>query len=110
MILALRQGGYTLVMRHANSPEQPPDKDAADPENDKMERQLDPIGRQAAKMLGASIRALDVPIDGAHLGTLAGQCRRDSTSIAQQVMLRLTRPHHNCLLAFHASDHGDPFG
>jgi hypothetical protein len=66
-----------------------------------------PVGHDLS---GGLLSALDVPIDGAHLGTLAGQRRRDSTSIAQQVMVRLTRPHHNSLLAFHASDHGDPFG
>ena len=37
----LRHGGYVLVMRHASSPANPPDKSAADPENVALERQLD---------------------------------------------------------------------
>jgi phosphohistidine phosphatase SixA len=62
LIVALRQTGYTLVVRHASAPETSPDKAAADPENANLERQLDSTGRQQAKMLGVTLRALDVPI------------------------------------------------
>lgn len=59
---ALRQGGYVLVIRHANSPAQPPAKELADPENVKLERQLDSAGRDAARGLGEAMKALHIPI------------------------------------------------
>lgn len=59
---ALRQGGYVLVMRHANAPAQPPEKAAADPENVKLERQLDTAGRDSARAMGEAIKALRLPI------------------------------------------------
>ena len=62
LIVALRQTGYTLVVRHANAPETTPDKAGADADNANLERQLDSTGRQQAKMLGVALRALDVPI------------------------------------------------
>ncbi|HLG89315.1 MAG TPA: histidine phosphatase family protein [Alphaproteobacteria bacterium] len=62
LIVGLRQTGYTLVVRHASAPETTPDKAAADPENVNLERQLDANGREQAKMLGVTLRALDVPI------------------------------------------------
>ena len=62
LINGLRQGGFVLVMRHANSPAQPPAKGAADPENVKLERQLDQTGRADAQKLGAAMRALRIPV------------------------------------------------
>jgi phosphohistidine phosphatase SixA len=62
LVNALRHGGYVLVIRHANSPAQAPDKAAADPENVKLERQLDAAGRDAARGLGAAVKMLRVPI------------------------------------------------
>jgi phosphohistidine phosphatase SixA len=59
---ALRQGGYVLVMRHANSPAQPPDKKDADAANVKLERQLDAAGREAARSMGEAVKALRIPI------------------------------------------------
>jgi len=59
---ALRQGGYVLVMRHANSPAQPPDKADADAANMKLERQLDAAGREAARSMGEAVKALRIPI------------------------------------------------
>ena len=59
---ALRQGGYVLVMRHANSPAQPPDKKDADAANVKLERQLDAAGRDAARSMGEAVKALRIPI------------------------------------------------
>lgn len=59
---ALRQGGYVLVMRHANSPAQPPDKAAADPENVKLERQLDSAGRDTARAMGEALKASRIPV------------------------------------------------
>jgi phosphohistidine phosphatase SixA len=58
----LRKGGYVLVMRHANSPAMPPAKAQADPENVKLERQLDQMGRDTAKAMGESFKRLRIPV------------------------------------------------
>lgn len=58
----LRHGGYVLVMRHASSPADPPDKAMADPENTADERQLDDNGRASARAMGEALRALHVPV------------------------------------------------
>ena len=59
---ALKQGGFVLVMRHANSPAQPPAKADADPKNAKLERQLDTIGRDTARAMGEAVKSLRIPI------------------------------------------------
>jgi phosphohistidine phosphatase SixA len=59
---ALKQGGYVLVMRHANSPAQPPAKAAADARNIKLERELDSTGRDTARAMGAAVKALRIPV------------------------------------------------
>jgi hypothetical protein len=46
LVKALRQGGYVIVMRHASSPRQEPDKKTANPDNLAFERQLDQTGRK----------------------------------------------------------------
>ena len=58
----LRHGGYVLVMRHASSPPNPPDKSAADPENVTLERQLDENGRMTAEAMGRAFKALHIPV------------------------------------------------
>lgn len=62
LVNALRQGGYVLVMRHANSPAQPPDRRAADPKNVKLERQLDQTGRDTARAMGEAVKRLRIPV------------------------------------------------
>jgi len=62
LVQALRHGGYVLVMRHASSPFTAPTKDTADPENTRLERQLDEPGRKAAHDMGVAIKQLGVPI------------------------------------------------
>jgi phosphohistidine phosphatase SixA len=59
---ALRAGGYVIVMRHASSPRQPPGKDAANPDNMALERQLDEAGRASATAMGEALRRLKIPI------------------------------------------------
>ena len=44
LVAALRQAGYVLLVRHASSPRTPPTAGEADPENAKLERQLDETG------------------------------------------------------------------
>jgi len=60
MVNALRAGGNVIVMRHASSPSQIPDK--PNPDNVPPERQLDEKGRAAATAMGASLRRLKIPI------------------------------------------------
>ena len=59
---ALRQGGLVLLVRHASAPRETPTKEAANPDNPTLERQLDEKGRRGATALGEAIRALKIPI------------------------------------------------
>jgi len=58
----LRHGGYVLVMRHASSPTNLPDKSAADPGNVGLERQLDEKGRSTAEAMGRAFKAAHIPV------------------------------------------------
>ena len=62
LVAALRQGGYVLVMRHTSSPPARPAKEAADPENTNRERQLDQVGRDTARAMGAAFKTLGIPV------------------------------------------------
>jgi phosphohistidine phosphatase SixA len=62
LVQALRKGGYVIVMRHASSPREAPEKSAANPDNTKPERQLDAEGRATATAMGKAIRELKIPI------------------------------------------------
>lgn len=62
LVKALRQGGYVIVMRHASSPREVPDKQTANPDNVKPERQLDETGRETAAAMGKALRDLKIPI------------------------------------------------
>jgi phosphohistidine phosphatase SixA len=59
---SLQSGGYVIVMRHASSPQTPPTKDAADPDNQNDERQLDAAGKASAQSMGAALRRLHIPV------------------------------------------------
>jgi len=59
---ALQQGGYVIVMRHASSPREAPNKPEANPDNPKAERQLDAEGRATATAMGTALRQLRIPI------------------------------------------------
>lgn len=59
---ALRKGGYVILMRHASSPREVPDKSKANPDNTKPERQLDAEGRSTATAMGKALRDLKIPI------------------------------------------------
>jgi phosphohistidine phosphatase SixA len=58
----LRAGGYVLVMRHAESPLRRPSVLDAAPDNRRRERQLDAAGKASARVVGAGLRAFDIPI------------------------------------------------
>jgi len=62
LVKALQQGGYVIVMRHASSPREVPDKQSANPDNVKPERQLDPEGRATATAMGKALRDLKIPV------------------------------------------------
>lgn len=62
LVTALREGGYVIVMRHASSPAMPPDKAHANPDNVKVERQLDAAGRDGATAMGNALRRLKIPV------------------------------------------------
>jgi len=62
LVQALQRGGYVIVMRHASSPQTPPTKENADPQNTNLERQLDENGRTTATAFGDAIRSLKIPV------------------------------------------------
>ncbi len=62
LVAALRRGGYVLVMRHASSPREAPNKETANADNRKLERQLDEAGRTGATAMGQALRGLKIPI------------------------------------------------
>jgi len=62
LVAALKQGGYVIVMRHANSPQVRPEAAAAAPGNTRVERQLNENGHKTARAMGEALKALRVPI------------------------------------------------
>ena len=62
LVKALQKGGYVLVMRHASSPREVPDKQTSNADNSKPERQLDERGRKSAVAMGKALRDLRIPI------------------------------------------------
>jgi phosphohistidine phosphatase SixA len=62
LIASLKRGGYMLVMRHASSPRETPDKLTANADNVRLERQLDAGGRAGAAAMGKALRDLKIPI------------------------------------------------
>lgn len=62
LVAALRQGGHVIVMRHASSPREVPDKQTANPDNTTPERQLDDAGRKSATAMGDAFRKLRIPV------------------------------------------------
>ena len=58
IVKTLRQGGHVLVMRHASSPRETPSDGIASPDNPKLERQLDEMGRRGATEMGEAITRL----------------------------------------------------
>ena len=62
LVSALQHGGYVLVLRHASSPFEVPDKSAVDPDNVNVERQLDATGKETSTAMGKAIKTLGIPI------------------------------------------------
>jgi phosphohistidine phosphatase SixA len=62
LVTSLKRGGYVLVMRHASAPRDVPDKQTANADNVKMERQLDETGRRTSTAMGKALRDLKIPV------------------------------------------------
>jgi phosphohistidine phosphatase SixA len=62
LVKALQRGGYVIVMRHTSSPREAPDKQTANADNVKVERQLDEVGRTTATAMGKALRELKIPV------------------------------------------------
>jgi len=62
LVNALRSGGYVIVMRHASSPRETPDRQTANPDNVKLERQLDEAGRAGSTAMGRALSDLKIPV------------------------------------------------
>ena len=62
IVESLKHGGYVLVMRHASSPRDVPSKQTANPDNVKLERQLDESGRRGSIAMGQALRDRRIPI------------------------------------------------
>lgn len=62
LINALRQGGYVVVMRHANSPQTRPDATVAAQGNTGLERQLNENGHKTALAMGEALKTLRIPV------------------------------------------------
>lgn len=59
----LADGGYVIVMRHANSPRELPDAATANDDNVNGERQLDEVGRQDAQAMGEALRRHGIVVE-----------------------------------------------
>lgn len=59
---ALADGGYVIVMRHAQAPRERPSEDEAARGNVDLERQLDETGRAHMVAMAYAFRELDMPV------------------------------------------------
>lgn len=62
-LASLRDGGFVIVMRHANSPRETPDAASANADNTGRERQLDAAGRRDASAMGMALKRLRIPVN-----------------------------------------------
>jgi len=62
LVDALRQGGYVIVLRHADTDQTRADQDHVDLGNCDTQRILTGKGRMAARSIGAAIDAMNIPI------------------------------------------------
>lgn len=77
LVDALRQGGYVIVLRHAETDKTRPDQPQVDLSNCDTQRILSPKGRLAARSIGSAIDALRIPIGEVYSSPL---CRTMWTS------------------------------
>ena len=62
LVKQLQAGGHVIVMRHASSPREAPNKQTANSDNMTLERQLDEKGRVTAAAMGDALGRLKIPI------------------------------------------------
>jgi len=58
----LKAGGHVIVMRHGGTHPDQADLDPLNPEGSGPQRQLNDKGREAAKVFGAALKAIGVPV------------------------------------------------
>ena len=63
LVEALRQGGYTIILRHAATSDYVPEPGSLDYANCKTQRNLSEAGRAQAKALGRAFTALGIQLD-----------------------------------------------
>ena len=59
---SLKQGGYVIVFRHGATNRDQADTDPLNHDNVSKQRQLSEGGRELARQVGASFKALNIPI------------------------------------------------
>lgn len=62
LVEALRQGGYVIVLRHADTDKTRPDKKKVDLADCDTQRILSAKGRMAARSIGAAIDTMNIPV------------------------------------------------
>jgi broad specificity phosphatase PhoE len=65
-INALRQGGHVIVFRHGATHTDQADTDPLHPDNVAQQRQLNEQGRELARVIGAAMRSLKLPVAAVH--------------------------------------------
>ncbi len=79
-LVQLRQGGFTLYLRHASTDNSKPDRlPAVDLANCSTQRPLTDAGRAQAARVGKAIRAARLPLSSIHISPL---CRVKDTAVA----------------------------
>jgi phosphohistidine phosphatase SixA len=63
LVPELKKGGYVLFIRHPRTNPDQADTDPLNLDNIKAQRQLSDDGRQQARVLGESFRALQIPVE-----------------------------------------------
>ncbi len=74
---ALRQGGLVLYMRHGTTDSSQPDRVNLDLNDCSTQRQLNDDGRQVARLVGAAIKRLQIPVGEVRASPL---CRTRETA------------------------------
>lgn len=70
LLAALHQGGYVIVLRHADTDKSRPDKAHVDLANCETQRILTVKGRMAARSIGNAIDAANIPIGDVYASPL----------------------------------------
>jgi phosphohistidine phosphatase SixA len=88
LVDALKGGGYVLVMRSAQSPEEVPEERRRAPGNLDGEREIDPVGQGQVSVIAYSLRELDIPV-GQTLHGPDFRVRQSANYLGRGKMMRL---------------------